>query len=251
MEIIYKRSNADRKKEFLIETQIVNNSDNIYVLKKASCSEAKPHLNAIYENYFKFTPFENVFINKTNFEGENLLFEYINGITFEELILERTNKADKEQFYNLIKKYIQIIKNISKVQKGKFIPEKPFIKIFGFYKSNIEIEYCTTSNIDLLFSNIIIDNQNNYHIIDYEWVFDFPIPLNYIVFRSIFAFWSSNKTKLKDFISEKELYKICNISNSEIKSFYKMENNFQYYVTGHKNKEDLIKILKRELKYAF
>lgn len=42
------------------------------------------------------------------------------------------------------------------------------------------------SNIDLIFENIILGDK--YTIIDYEWSLDFPVPIEYIMFRSVFTF---------------------------------------------------------------
>lgn len=42
------------------------------------------------------------------------------------------------------------------------------------------------SNIDLIFENVILGDK--YTIIDYEWSFGFPVPVEYIMFRSVFTF---------------------------------------------------------------
>ena len=44
-------------------------------------------------------------------------------------------------------------------------------------------------NIDMSFDNIITDQTDNkYKIIDYEWVFPFPIPVKFVIYRAVVCF---------------------------------------------------------------
>ena len=43
-----------------------------------------------------------------------------------------------------------------------------------------------TQIFDLIFENVILGDK--YTIIDYEWSLDFPVPIEYIMFRSVFTF---------------------------------------------------------------
>ena len=83
-----------------------------------------------------------------------------------------------------------------------------------------------TQNIDLIFENIILGHK--YTIIDYEWSLDFPVPIEYIMFRSVFTFMY---VKNHNSLIQRDLFSFLGFSEKEREIYMKMEENFQKYVT--------------------
>lgn len=79
--------------------------------------------------------------------------------------------------------------------------------------------------IDLNFDNIMV-NGNDWTVFDTEWVFEEPVPLRYILWRSIFLF------EEKSGIVNSELRGFLKLSNDELALFQRMENRFNNYVYG-------------------
>ena len=91
-------------------------------------------------------------------------------------------------------------------------------------------------NIDMSFDNIIKDQTDSkYKIIDYEWVFSFPIPVKFVIYRAVSAFYTRNGSAMKDIMTINEIYDCFDITEEEIVIFENMNEAFNQYVYGGKN----------------
>ena len=83
------------------------------------------------------------------------------------------------------------------------------------------------TDIDMLFDNIIV-KDNNWTVIDYEWSFQFPIPVKFVVYRTL-AYWyarlENRRNMEQDFLME-----MVGITTQEQIQFAKMEKKFQQYI---------------------
>lgn len=59
-----------------------------------------------------------------------------------------------------------------------------FIRVFGSDVCTIPLHWATNLNIDLTASNVMIED-GGYSVIDYEWIFPFEIPVEYIIWRLV------------------------------------------------------------------
>ena len=82
------------------------------------------------------------------------------------------------------------------------------------------------ANIDFIGSNIIINDKIN--IIDYEWVFNFSVPINYIIYRILLYYENENINK-KDF-NLKTILRELDITENEEEKYWEMDRNFTNYV---------------------
>lgn len=86
------------------------------------------------------------------------------------------------------------------------------------------------SDIDLILSNILVGEDGTWHVIDYEWTFFFPIPQNFIIYRTLF--FLNHENPQREELSMDRLLKLADISSIEADIYAKMEEAFQQYVTG-------------------
>ena len=84
---------------------------------------------------------------------------------------------------------------------------------------------CT--NIDLVCGNILV-NEEKWTAIDYEWSFDFPVPVKYLLYRIIFYF-TDHAGRGKEF-EACDFYGKMGITAEERTVFEEMETSFQQYV---------------------
>lgn len=226
--IIYSKYSNERADKFKIRTDIVEDfSAKKYVQKIALTKEGIEHINNIYMNYnllCKTYKDSRIHICECNKIDEKLEFEYIEGKTFKEELDELVCSDDYAGVLEKIKLYIDII--TSGKEHGAFKITEDFSKIFGEVSLPISLKCSNVSNIDLIFSNIII--KDKWSIIDYEWVFNFPIPYNYIIYRSIKIY--INESSKRDKLMQLGLYKLLGITEYEIEVYNKMEDNFINYV---------------------
>ena len=192
MKILYVKNNSERAKEFQLKTIIYEENGQKFVKKQALCKEAISHLKKMKDSYVKLT---NSIINpkiklaKIVDESEDALtFEFINGVSLESRYNNSLKLGEKES-NKIIKEYKELLVTGFKTTKfdNSTMVNDEYKRTFGdFDYAELNGELCLDgiSNIDLIFSNIIFKDDNIY-LIDYEWVFDLNISIDYIVFRAL------------------------------------------------------------------
>lgn len=113
--------------------------------------------------------------NQCRLSGDRVYFEYLTGITLEEkldcLLEQGEIKAAAEEIK-------AIIQNILAQGTLEFSRTPEFVEVFGDISIPGKLQAVTTADIDLILSNILIDGEGNYHVLDYEWTFFFPFRQN-------------------------------------------------------------------------
>jgi GT2 family glycosyltransferase len=229
--ILYSKYSNERAERFRIRTDIIEDPEGKKSVRKLPLTQdATAHINSIYNHYKSLDKlYENskVRINKCYKSDDGLQFEYITGTTLQEELDDILVHKNYIELFEKIKEYISIIE--SGIYDKIFEPTEEFTKVFGNVDLQLNLKACNISNIDLIFSNIIIQ-EGKWNIIDYEWTFDFLIPFNYIIYRalSIYIDTSSQKEQLQSL----GLYKLAGITDEEVLQYVNMEKNFQKYVLG-------------------
>lgn len=201
------------------------------------------HINQFASQFNKSMSDSSITYCQSYLNNEGLSFEYIAGKSLEELVQESIN----DESLDIIYQYLDLIKKIIE-NSPKTTPAitKDFIEVFGKQElSQLPASHWyDKNNIDLIFENILYDG--NYHVIDYEWIFDFPIPESFILFRVLFH--STAISQLNDEIKN-VLYDYCNISDSLKALYLNMEINFQNYVSDYQI-NNIVQELNLEAVYA-
>lgn len=244
-------SNTDRKDEFLIETRIWNKDGAFYAEKKAVTDEAQKHLERMFNTYTALSGVKKLsnvisIVAPAKSPQGNLIFDFIEGISAERVLLEKVLLEDKKGAYYIIDKLFSLI---DALPSAKVNPNSnpEYVKVFG--KTFNKIQDCTTLGIiDLNLNNVIIDKNNQWHLYDYEWAFDFPIPKQLLRLRFLWYFVYRHREILR--YHAQRIDSICINKNIYMPKFlyerYKevfkdfddlrlAESGFQYYLTG---KED-------------
>lgn len=225
---IFSKYSVSRDRKFRIRTSIFKNYENEKIVRKFALSkEGMDHLKKISENYellkdqYKNSEFNIVECRK---KEDYLEFDYVNGKTLTELFNELAEKNTN----NIIKEVRMIKNELCQMSKGEIFNSnsKEFENIFGKVEFNDKIEVIKPANIDFIGSNIIINDKIN--IIDYEWVFNFSVPINYIIYRILLYYENENINK-KDF-NLKTILRELDITENEEKKYWEMDRNFTNYV---------------------
>ncbi|MNM71026.1 Chromosome partition protein Smc [compost metagenome] len=236
MNIIYSKYNRNRKPSFQIKTMIVEDETRLYVEKYALNHEAKPHIENIYNNYTKQQKRYNHlhFANAVQISQDGVRFEYINGKTMDALLLETVSSKNAMLFLQYIKEYMNFLKEFNPVFKVEYQPSREFTKIFGCTPVFENVKCMAETNVDLTFDNVILHDSNKV-IIDYEWIFDTEVPLDFIVFRSISRFFWKYGDYLDGFMNIEDIFRELDIGYLE--EYQEMERGFQAYVLGNREHE--------------
>ena len=228
-QVVYVKFSNDRDDRFKIRTVITENENEKIVKKYAQHQNAKEHLENIYKygrllkTALQGSRFK---INECRKKEDYLEFEYLEGATLEQILNKKIQKKDYDTVYQIVKDFYN---ELNFVAKEVFVPSEDFIKVFGNVSFTKPLKACSVSDIDLIFGNILVD-KDTWTVIDYEWSFDFLIPINYIVYRALLYYGNKNK----DFF-DMNLVKLLAIDKDEVKQYQYMEENFQRYVRGKHN----------------
>lgn len=233
MNPVYCKFSNDRDEKFQIKTTIEcdeNGKKTVY--KQAISPKAFEHINNIYANYQKFQKSfkgTNFCANKCQLLDDKVAMEFLEGETFEHKLDELYSRGRYYEIVEQIEKFKEKLFALKDNVDFKYTEE--FNAVFGNIEFTVPYKALAVSNIDMIFANIFLKNDDM-EIIDYEWTFNFPIPLNFIIYRAIY-YYIHGTTKRQELI-DLNIFKLIGITEEEKKIFEIMENNFQKYVIGNR-----------------
>ena len=238
----------ERQKQFQIETYILSDKEKKIVVKKALTPEAVVHIQAM-SDYYKKKKDSGSLCESYMYSENEIAFEYLDGNTLCNEMLNALQKRDKEEFFAKLEVYrAQIYKEVS-VEKSVFRTENICKEIFGEFTLEAELELATDLNIDMTFDNLIFDEKtNSYKAIDYEWAFDFALPIHFVIYRAVTAFYYRNNSFMEGIASVAEIYQFLGITEEELSAYEQMNLAFNNYVYGGaEGYNEILKPYKKEV----
>lgn len=226
MGIEYIKHSYNRKKKYQIRTVIKNSN----VEKHPIYAEGFAHIQKISENYKLLNAvYNNISICRSELFDDHIKFEYIKGKTLNERLIKLTDSYNKTSFLAELSEITE--KMYSSKTKVPFNYSDEFESVFGTKCKQLlatcNLESFLHSNIDTNFDNIIVsDEDNSWYMVDYEWVFSFPVPIRFIQFRSLLYFYTANSMILQEFILFDEILKHFGFTKVEVEVYSDMDNNF-------------------------
>jgi len=237
---IYTKFNSTRRPRFHLRTEMRKENGKIFVYKIAQNRNAKDFIKDLHNNYKHLSKIElPLKINKAELlDEETLKFEYIEGESLFKELQKVVEEGSKTQVLQFLKEFKTEI--LDSFDSEKETLSNDFKKVFGNFPEEERYETISPGILDLNLDNIIRDEKGQLHLIDYEWTFPFPIPKDYILFRTVFNSFVYLKSLLPELISMEEIETFFNLNPSDIDRFFEWEVNFQQYVSGSKvEKKDL------------
>jgi len=226
--IIYSKYSNERARQYAIRTDILQTENGEKVVQKSACyPEGEMHIQNIFRWYevlseqYQNTP---ITMNHCITQENGVELQYLEGCTMEELLDKLLASQEYELAARTIDSYLDSIQKCGESQKFQVTPE--FVEVFGEVKLPAGLGCAPVTNIDMVFANVIINESWN--IIDYEWTFDFPIPVNYVLYRILHYYVGVGDKRSK--IEDAELYRKLNIGLDEIAQYEKMEAHFQKHI---------------------
>lgn len=228
MKLIFCKSTENRQKSFQIYTCIMQGDDQQrYVVKKAVYDEGNEHIEQMYRNYQLLKQIWQDQVAGCYRVADGMAFSYIEGKTYAEYVREELGKDDSTEHWNSILKDWKNLLMGRTDNLTKFDNSSEFQKIFGDAEQLKGDTALKITNFDCIAENMIMADDRLYFI-DYEWVFDFPIPLDFCFFRILRQFSIDNQGKY----NMERLLEASEITDSEkIQEYERLLDNFDMYVT--------------------
>lgn len=230
-QVIYSKFSNERNRHFAIRTDILEDeSGNRCVRKVCAYPEGQLHVAQIcrwYQLFSEFCAGTKLSYNRCRMITGGVELEYIEGKTLEEYLQEVEKSEGTEAMLAVFREYLGRIRRLHEV--GKFEETAGFREVFGDFCGDLQrldLMCAPATNIDLICENILLAGEEG-TVIDYEWSFDFPIPVNYLLYRNIFYL---TEHAGREYL---HLYDLCaeaGISEEEIAAYRRMEEHFQRYV---------------------
>ena len=133
------------------------------------------------------------------FDGSSLHYDFIEFPSQEELIVDAIEKEDSNFGKSLVEGYIRFLETLP---VKECIPER-FIREFGLPSGEITqpVKCLACAVFDCVPRNIKVGPQN-WYIIDNEWTFDYPLPIDYLAFRGILTLATNLQSHIKTHASK-------------------------------------------------
>ena len=242
MKKIFSKITKERKYQFQIETGILLENDIKYVEKKGLNVDSRKHVQNMYNVYEEYLDKGITNLNKCDSISEGQVrFEFIKGISLNQKMIEAVTKRDRERVKKLVSEYANFVNVLSsKVGTEEFDNSKEFIDVFGDGEKLKGVAAAKKLVFDLTFENLIDDGEK-YQIIDYEWCFDFLVPVEFVVYRAMFGFYTLHGKLFEGFISREEFLDIAGISGDIAEYYFEKNEFFIDYVYGQGSYEEILK----------
>ncbi len=246
-EIQYVKYNRTRRECFQIKTIIRGNGTKRLVEKSALDMEGTPHIWSLGASYTSLSiqhtevKFARPSMSEDRCSAE---FPYMVGKTLAQQLGEEIQEG--KALVRTIQKAMDQVLAVKKTCRIHFSVTPEFLEVFGDsdgrkpsaaeakdqFQHLFEGQECLEiSNIDALFENILL-TDNGMYCLDYEWVFQFPIPVRFIEYRILFYFYRQYHSILTACSSVEDWLLKFDITQEEQKVFGGMELSFQQYVHG-------------------
>ena len=200
---------AQRKEEFNIYTIIWSDGK---VSKSPISAKANDHIKRMVEG--SKHDIGKIRCLDAELKDDSLYYDFINQKSCEYMILDFIAKNDKEKFFELIEDIYDAL-FYNSFESDEYATEE-FLKVFK-EKSDIKFHCHEKSYLDVILGNMfIIDGK--FTVIDYEWIYDFPIPLEYIFYRTFSYHFYSSKS-FREFTSFEEIFEHFNLDTENLKLF--------------------------------
>ena len=226
-EILYVKLNQGRKEKFRLLTRIVRENGEVRAEKEAMVPQAEEFVEKLEKLGTESTGSDKYRNLPCKVENGKISYPLLTGKTLHQEIAELAHKGEIEEIKTLLKKFYQEFFGARKVMDYR---TGEFREVFGDYPGRSDYECVCPANVDLICSNIFMGENGN-QIIDYEWMFDFPVPVNFIMWRLIHELYT-HISELPQLCHEDEMMAEFEIGYTDYEIFMKWTMHFVYEYVG-------------------
>ena len=230
---IFVKYNRTRREAFAIRTSIGEENGRRYVEKTALDDAGSWHILSFEKKYAQLQALcPNIHILKPEMggDGRSVRFEFLAGVTLAEKLGRQI--SDGRAPVAAIREAMDLVFAVPEEQTGPFKVTPEFTEVFGEVPELSDRAY-RASNIDGLFENLM-EVDGRIYCLDYEWVFDFPVPAGFVQYRNLAYFYYKYQRQMV-YVSLEEFLGEFGVSRELAGVYGAMEQAFQAYVHGDGN----------------
>lgn len=228
-QLLYAKMNCGRKEEFRIATIIYQGQEK-YVIKKPLNEKSVPHIERVAIKS-RMNNIEELLNLPGKYKDGVIRYEFLEDENLDTKISRMMDEGKTAQIVDTIREIQKILQEHS--EEVNYHTEE-FEKIFGDNKMEAEkTRTVCPANIDCICDNIIC-RKDGYVIIDGEWIFDMPVPVDFIVWRLVNELYTQHGNRLQKLITRAGMYEKLNILPTACEVYETWAKNFaEKYVGGN------------------
>ncbi len=204
MKLLYCQGSINRKKEYQVITRIEMEDKRKFVRKRAVYEEGAKHVLQTYKNeqIMKLTHADIIPVSIIDEKNMEIVTPYIEGKTIGELLRVALCEDNTREVKNILTIWKKAI--IGNHNLCTFHMTEEFSEVFGKIDLPEGVQALKVANFDAIASNIMIQEDGTVQCIDLEWVFSFPVPLDFLLYRVMNDFYLDNSDvcRLEELIRE-------------------------------------------------
>ncbi len=229
-QVIYSKFSTERDPKYAIRTDILKKADGSrYVRKSASRPEGQAHIRAAAENGTKLEALyagERFAVNRGVLNGNALDLEFVSGKgTWEEELVDLWKRGCKDEVLDQLHAFAERIRNLA---DKPFVATPQFEAMFGTETFASDERSLPVTDLDMVAENLMCMADGGKTLIDYEWTFDFPIPVRYVIWRIYHYFLARNAADE----AEEEYLFTEGFSKEDQAQYLRMEAQWQKVTAG-------------------
>lgn len=229
--VVFSKFSNERCRDFAIRTDIVAENGQKTVCKSACYPQGEAHVKNIVQWYERL---QQLFDGDLQVNHAELLADgsvalaFLNdGGTLEERLYRLWHGGSEAEALALMDRYLDMLKVRADVP---FEETNEFRQMFGEVELPDGLRCLPVTDLDMVTENILITPGDVWNLIDYEWSFAFPIPVNFVLYRIWHYFLS--RTVSESHALQAQYFAREGLTTQEIRAYEQMETAFQRYVTG-------------------
>lgn len=241
--VLFAKFSRERSPAFQIVTKICAEDGKRAVYKEALTQEAEAHIGrmlksaGILERSYQYPGLKVCLCERL--DARTVRFQFHEGENLDQKVTRQVQVGDLAGIRQNVERLYGILASQAGLQP--FEPTETFREVFGDIALPPGQMAAPVSNLDMLFANLL-EGDSGLVLVDYEWVFDFPVPISFIFARSLILH-GMLQTLPKE--QQEELYAIGGVKPEDVPVYYEMEVRFQRYVTGQEELSVLSKLYPR------
>lgn len=225
MKLLYFRCSVRRKPKFQTKISIYDDG-NKHVKREAVHLEGISHIKKIFDNSVLGRTIYGEHAAEDFLQERAVITPYYDGVTLGDVLCRAFLYDDAGKIKSLLAWWKELVIG-NRENICCFDETESFRKIFGGGKEFLGAPATKISNCDCSSENIIILGENQYRIIDMEWLFDFPVPVDFIWYRVVKQFMLAHHFN----VGENRLLYYAEINPKMIDSYERLESCFQSFIS--------------------
>ncbi len=227
--VIYTKYNSLRKPEYRLTTEIHDGDRGKWVEKRAAGPAAEAQLDRIMASReLALRLYRNIRVIDAKREEGRIVFPFVSGRSLADRI--DTDVLDRDRFVRQVNELFSLVLDAKEECACPFEPTEDFKAVFGNEYPKNARALCP-ANIDSIFSNFI-ETGDGLVCLDYEWVCDFPVPVDYIKYRILLYLHNEWVNSVLDGVSRDTFMDWFGLSETDCGIYWNMEMSFQQLIHG-------------------